>query len=61
MKGASIVIKISTCTTETASVGQTGFARRNACSAAVVGRIGEEARRTGRAAAPIVEVKVSHA
>ena len=61
MKGAGIVIQISACTAETTSVGKTGFTRRNACSAAVVGRIGEEARRTGRAAAPIVEIKVSHA
>ena len=61
MKGASVVIKISACTTETASISQTSFTRRNACSAAIVGRIREEAGRAGRTATSIIEVKVRHA
>ena len=61
MKGASIVIQISACTAETTSVGKTGFTRRNACSAAIVGRIREEAGRAGRTATSIIEVKVRHA
>ena len=60
LKRTSVIIKISTTTTQTATISKTSFAGRNTSCTTVVSWIRKESRRTSRPANTPRQEEVSH-